>query len=373
MNLENYLPYSCQEIDEDDIKAVSNALKDSILTGGDKITEFENNIANYVGAKYAVALNSATSALHLAYLALGLKEGDEIITTPMTFAATANAALMCGAKVKFAGILEDGNIDPKSIEKLITPKTKIITPVDFGGKIVNFDKISKIAKKHDLKVIEDASHALGSKKNRKFAGTFGDIGIFSFHPVKPITTLEGGMIVTNDEKIASKARLLRSHGIIHKEAWDSDMMDLGFNYRISDVSCALGNSQLKKLDKFIAKRNEIAKFYDEIFENNEFFDIVEIEENELSSRHLYIIKLKEKLWDKKLSIFKALKARNIGVQVHYKPTYKFSFYEKLYGKNEIKSVEDFYKSELSIPCNQKMDLKVAKIIADNLFEICKNS
>lgn len=376
----NFLTYSRQSIDDSDIKAVCDALRADIITGGQKVSDFEKALCDYTGAKYAVAMNSATSALHCAYLALGLKNGDEIITTPITFAATANAAIMCGADVKWAGVDENsGNIDIKSIEPLITPKTKILAPIDLGGNPLQMEKIIELAKKHDLKVVDDASHALGSgyKNGIKIGsglcenGTKGaDITILSFHAIKPITTLEGGALLTNHENIAQKARLLRSHGISKKELWDSDMSALGYNYRISDVACALGLSQLKRLDSFVALRNEIAKIYDEFFERCQWAKNVKIPANITSSRHLYMILLNDELAECKKEIFSALHDENIGVQVHYKPTYLFSFYK---GKNvSIESAENFYKKELSLPCHQLMSENDAKRVLAVLENIIKS-
>lgn len=364
-----YIPYSTQKIEDDDIQVVLETLKSDYLTGGPKVLEFEKALCDYTGAKFAVVLNSATSALHAAYLALGLGLGDEVITTPITFAATSNAALMCGGEVKFCGVLENGNIDPNTIQSLITDKTKIITPVDLGGYPVEMEEIKKIAKKHNLKIIDDASHALGSSINGKRVGNLADVSIFSFHPVKPITSFEGGAVLTNDEEIASKVRLIRSHGSVHKTAWNYDITLLGWNYRISDVGCALGINQLKKLDDFVSVRNEISEFYDDTFAKNPYFSTIKVPQNIISSRHLYIIKLFSDLWCGKEDIFNELKSLGIGVQVHYIPTYKFSLYRQKYGEQSIQSAENFYKSELSIPCHQKMTLDDAKFVAKTLFEV----
>lgn len=368
----SFLPYSRQQITQDDIDAVVLALKDEILTGGAKVGEFENAIAKYVGVKHVIAMNSATSALHVAYLTLGVTCGDEIITTPITFAATANAALMCQADVKFCDVKTDGNIDESEISKLITSKTKVITAVDFGGNPVEIDKILATAKANGIRVIDDASHALGSSQNGVKVGAKADISIFSFHPVKPLTTFEGGALATNDDEIARLARLYRSHGITKTTRWDSDMSLLGYNYRLPDVACALGLSQLKRLDEMIAKRNEIAKIYDEKFANNPYFKTIKIPSGTTSSRHLYAILLDEKFWSKKGEIFDALHALNIGVQVHYKPTYQFSFYREKQGEISLLNAENFYKSELSIPCHQNMSVSDAEFVAKNLVQILQN-
>ncbi|WP_122862442.1 UDP-4-amino-4,6-dideoxy-N-acetyl-beta-L-altrosamine transaminase [Campylobacter showae] len=366
------IPYSRQQITDSDIAAVVSALKDDILTGGDKVGEFEEAIARYVGVKHVVAMNSATSALHVAYLALGVREGDEVVTTPITFAATANAALMAGAEVKFAPVKFVGNIDENALASLITSKTKVITAVDFGGNPVNLGAILKLARERGIKVLDDASHALGSSQGGVKVGAKADVSIFSFHPVKPLTTFEGGALATNDDEIARLARLYRSHGIAKKRLWDSDQSLLGYNYRLPDVACALGLNQLKRLDETIAAREKIAKFYDEKFEKNPYFSVIKLPGDVVSSRHLYPILLFRQFWCAKEDVFAALHARGIGVQVHYKPTYKFSFYRERYGDIAVPSAEDFYAAELSIPCHQCMSLEDANFVADALFEVLKS-
>lgn len=363
------IAYSKQQITNSDIAAVCEAMQAEILTGGDKVAKFEEAICEYVGVKHAVVMNSATSALHVGYLALGIKENDEVITTPLTFAATANAALMAGAKVKFCDIKFDGNINENKLSELITSKTKVIAPVDFGGNSVNIIEIMKIARVKGIKVLDDASHALGSAIEGVKVGCHADASVFSFHAIKPITTFEGGALVTNDDEIAKKARLYRSHGISKTELWHSDMSLLGYNYRLSDVACALGLNQLKRLDEMIEIRENIAKFYDERFDKNPYFSLIKIPENKKSSRHLYPILLFSNLWNSKEEIFKELHLRGVGVQVHYKPTYQFSFYTKLYGEIELKTAEDFYKAELSLPCHQSMSMDDAKFVADTLLEV----
>jgi len=362
------MPYSRQFINEDDIDAVVNALKDDILTGGKKVEEFEKALSNYLGIKYVCTLNSGTSALHVAYSCINLSKNDEIITTPITFAATSNAVLMCGAKPIFCDVKSDGNIDENKIEALITPKTKAIVPVDFGGNIVAIKKIRKLCDKYKLSLIEDASHALGSEIDGQKAGSLADIAIYSFHAIKPITSCgEGGAIATNDKELYEKAKLLRSHGIVKKELWDSDMISLGYNYRLSDVACSLGISQLKRVDDFIQKREAIARYYDERFRDNPYFSTIKIATNIKSSHHLYPILLDKTLWHAKEDIFRKLQEIGIGVQVHYKPTYKFTYYKELFGELKLPNAEDFYMAELSIPCHQKMSLEDAKFVADTLL------
>ncbi|EKN0010330.1 UDP-4-amino-4,6-dideoxy-N-acetyl-beta-L-altrosamine transaminase [Campylobacter coli] len=365
------LTYSHQNIDQSDIDALTKALKDEILTGGKKVDEFEEALCEYVGVKHACVLNSATSALHLAYTALGIKE-KIVLTTPLTFAATANAALIAGAKVEFIDIKNDGNIDEKKLEARLLKDSKnigAISVVDFGGNSVEIDEISSLAKKYNIPLIDDASHALGSEYKGKKVGSMADLSIFSFHPVKPITTFEGGAVVSDNEELITKIKLLRSHGIIKKRLWDSDMIELGYNYRLSDVACALGINQLKKLDHNLEKREEIASFYDKEFEKNPYFSTIKIKNYKKSSRHLYPILLFPEFYCQKEELFESLLHTGIGVQVHYKPTYEFSFYKKLLGEIRLQNADNFYKAELSIPCHQEMNLKDAKFVKDTLFSI----
>lgn len=364
------IPYSRQSINEDDINAVIEALKSDFLTGGKKVEEFEKALGEYLGMKYVCVMNSATSALHVAYKIIGIKEKDEVITTPITFASTANAVLMCSAKPIFCDIKHDGNINENKIEELINKNTKAIAPVDFGGNPVNINKIREICDQYKLKLIQDCSHALGSEINGQKVGSKADIAIFSFHAIKPITTCgEGGAIATNDKELYEKAKLFRSHGIVKKQVWNSDMLELGYNYRLSDVASALGLSQLKRLDTFIEKRANIATFYDERFKNNPYFFPIKLPLHVKSSYHLYPILLDRSLWCAKEDIFKELQAKKIGVQVHYKPTYQFSYYKKLFGEIKLNNAEEFYKAELSIPCHQEMNLEHATYVANTLLEI----
>ncbi|HIP29701.1 MAG TPA: UDP-4-amino-4,6-dideoxy-N-acetyl-beta-L-altrosamine transaminase [Sulfurospirillum arcachonense] len=364
------IPYSRQSINDEDIQAVIDTLKSDFLTGGKKVDEFEKALGEYLGVKYVCVMNSATSALHIAYLCIGLEKNDEVITTPITFAATANAVLMCRAKPVFCDIKNNGNIDEEKIEKLINKNTKAIAPIDFGGNPINIDKIKEICEKNKLFLVQDCSHALGSEINGKKVGSQADIAIFSFHAIKPITTCgEGGAIATNNKELYEKAKLLRSHGMVKKQLWDSDMLTLGYNYRLSDVSCALGLSQLKRLDTFIEKRADIAKYYDKRFQNNPYFTVIKKPLHVTSARHLYPILLNRSLWCAKEDIFKELQNKGIGVQVHYKPTYQFSYYKELFGEIKLQNAEEFYKAELSIPCHQGMSEKDTEYIVKSLLDI----
>jgi UDP-4-amino-4,6-dideoxy-L-N-acetyl-beta-L-altrosamine transaminase len=363
------LPYSTQLIEEGDIAAVVEILKSSHLTQGAKVEAFEEAIVEYVGARYCVAFNSATSALLGAYAVAELSENDEIITTPISFVATSNMAIALGAKPIFCDIKMDGNIDESLIESLITPRTRALVPVDFAGKPVAIEKIKEIAKKHNLLVIEDASHALGSGINDQKIGSFADMTIFSFHAIKPITTGEGGAVVTNDEAFAKKLKLFRSHGVVKKQLWNSDMVSLGHNFRLTEFAAALGVSQLHKLDRFLQTRNEIARYYDERFAGHKLFTTIAIDSDEQSARHLYPLLLNPQLHCVKEDIFTELQTRGLGVQVHYKPIYQNSFYKERYGEQRLQTAELFYKSELSIPCHQKMTLEDAQRVADIILDV----
>ena len=362
------LPYGKQYIDNSDIEAVVGVLKSNYITCGPKIEEFENAVAEFVGAKYSVAVNSGTAALHAACFAAGIGAGDEVITTPMTFAASANCVLYMGAKPVFADIDPNTyNINPQEIEKIITSRTKAIIPVDFTGQPVELDTIKKIAQKHNLMVIEDAAHALGSEYNGKKVGSISDLTEFSFHPVKHITTGEGGMVTTNDAKLYERLKMFRTHGITRDSnkmfenhgAWYYEMQELGFNYRITDMQAALGTSQLKKLERFIQRRQAIIQRY-----NKEFLNIEEIttpyqKEGCNSAWHLYIIRLKlEKLKVDRKQIFDALKGENIGVNVHYIPIHYFPYYKKLgYQKGLCPNAEKLYEEIITIPLFPSMEDK----------------
>ena len=371
------IPYGKQTIDETDIKAVAKTLRSDFLTTGPKIKEFEDKFASFVNVKYAVAVSNGTTALHLACRAVGLKHGDELITSPMTFAASANCALYCDAKPVFVDIKENGLIDEELIEKKITSKTKIIIPVHYGGLPCNMKKIKEIAKKHKLTIIEDACHALGSEYKKTKIGDckYSDMAVFSFHPVKHITTGEGGMITTNSKTIYEKLILLRTHGItwdpdklVNKShgPWYHEMQELGFNFRITDIQCALGISQLKRVKKFIKKRIEIANTYNKEFRINKNIEIINSPEDCKNAHHLYIIKVKNgKI---RLNLFNYLKENNIFCQVHYIPVYWHPYYQKLgYKKGICPKAEKFYEKIISIPiypslekANQKKVIKKMK-------------
>lgn len=357
---DTYLSYGKQTVDESDIQAVVDVLKGDYLTTGPFVKEFEDKVANYVGAKYAVAVSNGTAALHMACFAAGIKEGDEVIVSPMTFAASANTVLYCGGTPVFADIDPvTYNIDPDRIEEKITDKTKAIIPVDFSGQSVDMDRIKEIADKHDLIIIEDAAHALGSEYKGRKVGSQADMVEFSFHPVKPITTAEGGIVTTNSEHLYKKMMIFRTHGITRDQEilnenhgpWYYEQQHLGYNYRLTDVQSALGTSQMNKIDEFITRRREIVKQY-----NDAFKDIKEIKtpfEAEFSNSgwHIYVIKVKpELLTVTRKEIFEALQAENIGVNVHYLPVYLHPYYRDLgYAKGICPNAEELYENMITLP------------------------
>ncbi len=366
----NGIPYATQWIDDDDIAAVVGALKSSNLTQGPLVTQFEKKMAAYCGAKYAVAVNSGTSALHIACLAAGISSGDEVITSPITFVASANCVLYCGGRPVFADVESDTiNIAPKEIEKNITPNTKAVIPVHFAGNPCDLEAISAIAKKNDLFVIEDAAHALGAEYKGSKIGSckYSDMTTLSFHAVKHITTGEGGMVLTNDEELYEKLKLFRSHGITRDDKyltkndgiWYYEMHELGLNYRITDIQSALGISQLKKIDNFITRRRQIAKKYDKAFADNAGIAVLPESAAAKSAYHLYPIMVKDRK-----SIFNKLREADIIVNVHYLPVYIQPYYQKLgYKAGCCPRAESYYQRAISIPMFPKLrDEEVDRVI-----------
>jgi perosamine synthetase len=350
------LTYGKQSINSDDIQAVSNSLTSDYLTTGPKVLEFETIISNYTKYKYGVAVNSATAALHIACNAIGIKKGDEVIVTCLSFVASSNAILYCGGTPVFCDIENDTmNINPLLIESLITQKTKAIITVDFAGQLCDYNKINKIAKKYNLLIIQDASHAISEYVSSSNA----DITIFSFHPVKHLTTCEGGMAVTNNEQYYNNMKTFRSHGI-NKSSHDREqyadyfyeMNELGFNYRIPDLNCALGISQFNRLPGWIVKRQKIAKMYDDFFAEHLIEYMTPLTNKFYNIYHLYVIKLNlNRLKVDRDTIFKALKAENIGVNVHYIPIPMHPYYLINMNINEstYKIAKDVYNQIITLP------------------------
>lgn len=353
--------YGHQYIDDADIQAVVEVMKSDYLTCGPKIEELEEKLCGLTGAKYAVACANGTAALHMAAMAAGVKEGDEVITTPITFAASANCVLYCGARPVFADIdPETYNIDPGKVEAAITPATKAVVAVDYTGQSVALDPLREICKKHGLVLIEDGAHVIGTKYKGQPNGSLSDMTTLSFHPVKTVTGGEGGAVLTNNEDYYKKLLLYRAHGITRDEtlmehepdgSWYYEQIALGYNYRITDMQAALIISQLDKLPLFSRRRKEIVKRYDEAFSGMPaLFVQREIPESD-TTRHLYILRLMpEKLRIDRKGFFAALAAENVCCNVHYIPTYYFPYYEKLgYKRGLCPNAEKLYAEIISLP------------------------
>lgn len=359
------LPYGHQQVEEDDIQAVVEVLRSDWITQGPKVSEFEEAFAAYVGTKYAVSFTSGTAALHGTAFASGFGPGDEVITTPMTFCSTANCILFQGAKPVFADVCSDTlNIDPDKVATQITPNTRAIIPVDYAGHPADLDIILELADRYGLMVIEDACHALGAEYKGRRVGGISHMSVFSFHPVKHITTGEGGMVTTSDEALANRLRMFRTHGIASdarqrqaKGQWYYEMTALGYNYRLPDIGCALGLSQLKKLEKNLERRRQIAKQYFTAFTQMQGI-ILPTERAEVTSAwHLYPIRLDlEQLRATRAEIFAALRAENLGVNVHYIPVHYHPYYSKRFGYRggEYPIAEAAYESLISLPMFHSM-------------------
>ena len=372
------IPYGRQTIDEDDINAVIDVLKSDYLTTGPKIAEFEQAVASYTGAKYAVAISNGTSALHAACFAAGIGQGDEVITTPLTFAASANCVLYCGGTPVFADVDPyTYNIDPKDIRKKITDKTKAIIAVHLAGQPCDMDEIHSIAQEHNLIVIEDGAHALGSVYKGKKVGCLSDMTTFSFHPVKPITTGEGGMIMTDNGELYKRLVLFRSHGITRDDSmmarnegpWFYQQLDLGYNYRITDIQCALGCSQMKKLDIFLKRRRELAERYNNAFiECDNIVTPYQLPDTQ-SGWHLYIVQVKKH--DRK-QVFETLRDKGIGVNVHYIPVYMHPYYQE-HGYKDVHCVnaEEIYSHIISLPLYPGLTDEQQDYVIDTLKQLCE--
>ncbi|WP_449599048.1 UDP-4-amino-4,6-dideoxy-N-acetyl-beta-L-altrosamine transaminase, partial [Paenibacillus sp. Marseille-Q9583] len=362
---ETMLPYGQQWLDEDDIAAVVRVLRGDFITQGPAIEAFESKVAAYVGARYAVAFTNGTAALHGACFAAGIGPGDEVVTTPITFLASSNCVLYMGGIPVFADIdMETYNVDPCQVEKKITEKTKAIIAVDFSGQPTEVDRLKMIARDHDLVLIQDAAHSLGATYYGDKIGTGADMTMFSFHPVKHVTTGEGGVIVTDNEKFHRLLQLFRSHGMTKNPEdmlqndgpWYYEMQTLGYNYRMTDMQAALGESQMNKLDLFVERRREIADSY-----NRELSDIPGLvlpyqKENSNSSWHLYVTRwLPEVFQGTRKDWFEALRHLNIGVHVHYIPVYLQPYYSELgYPSGLCPNAENYYNTAITLPLYPKM-------------------
>jgi perosamine synthetase len=371
------IPYSRQSVDESDIEAVIETLKSDWLTTGPKLEEFETAIAAYIGVKHAVAVSSGTAALHSAMYALGIGPGDEVIVPAMTFAATANCILYQAAKPVFADVQPDTLlIDPEDVKQKISDKTKAIIAVDYAGHPCEYDELKKICDKHNLALVADSCHALGARYKGVKVGALADLTTFSFHPVKHITTGEGGMIVTNEPNFSSRMKIFRNHGISNdfrqreeEETWFYEMNNIGFNYRLTDIQCAFGISQLKKLDSFLEKRNAIAQIYDEAFSKNSLIQPLKRLNHVFHAYHLYVVRIDfaKKSLDKKI-LFKKLREKGIGVNVHYIPVHLHPYYKRHLntGIGLCPVSEQAYEKILSLPIHPLIENYDLQFIIDTI-------
>ncbi|OBZ34778.1 UDP-4-amino-4,6-dideoxy-N-acetyl-beta-L-altrosamine transaminase [Methanohalophilus sp. DAL1] len=371
------IPYGHQSIDESDIEAVIDVLRSDWLTTGPKVKQFEDSLCEYVGCDYATVVNSGTSALDIAVASLNLPNGSEVITTPFTFVATNNSLIYNNLRPVFADIKKDTrNIDPDDIRSKITSNTKAISYVDYAGQPCEIEEIKEIAEEFDLYLIEDASHALGASYHGKKIGNFADLTVFSFHPVKPITTGEGGAVVTNNAEIAERVRLLHNHGIDKSATdrygpdagWAYDMKVLGRNYRMTDIQAALGISQLNKLDDFIERRNEIASLYNEFLDGCEFVETPITKKNVVHGWHIYTVLLDGSI--NRNEFFKYMRKNEVGVNVHYIPSYHFSYYRNNFNFNErdYPETEDVFNRIVTLPIHPEMKREDVEYVVNTLKE-----
>lgn len=369
-----FIPYGHQSIDDEDVRSVVEVLKSDWLTTGPAVDQFEQELAKYVGARHAVAVNSGTSALDIAVQALDLPKGSEIITTPFTFAATSNAILYNGHVPVFADIDPvTRNIRPAEIRRQITPKTRAIIYVDYAGHPCAIDEIREIAQEHDLLLIEDACHALGASYNGRKIGTFADMTIFSFHPVKPITTGEGGAVITEDPEFATRLKLLRSHGIDRNvgdmfgegSQWAYDMTDLGRNYRMTDIQAALGVSQLEKIDTFVKQRNHLAALYEKAIGSIPWLETPQCCRDVTHGWHLYTVLLNG---IKRNNLYHHLHRNNIGANVHYIPIYRFTYYRKhcQFEPQAFPVTENTFDRIITLPLHPAMTEGELEYVAETL-------
>ena len=359
------IPYGRQFIDEDDIRAVADVLHSDWLTTGPKVVEFENAFADLVGAQYAVGITSGTAALHSAMFALGIGPGDEVIVPSMTFAATANCVVFQGGRPVFADVFPDTLlIDPDLIEEKITENTKAVIAVDYAGQPCDYDKLKKITERHGLYLVADGCHALGAEYKGIVVGSLADLTVFSFHPVKHITTGEGGMVTTDNQGFDHRLRIFRNHGIDtdarQREkagSWYYEMIELGYNYRLTDIQCALGISQLKKLPFFLKRRWEIAAFYDRAFERINTITPLSVEDYGVHAYHLYVVKIDfASLGMERSEFFRKTREMGVGINVHYIPVHLHPYYRKNFGtgKGQCPVAEAAYEQIISLPMHPSM-------------------
>jgi len=362
---ETLLPYGHQWVDEADIETVVQVLRSAWLTTGPKITEFEKTFAKFVGARYAIAVSNGTAALHAAMYAIGIKPGDEVIVPAMTFAATANCVVFQGGSPVFVDVdAETLLIDPDQVKVKITPRTRAVIAVDYTGQPCDYDVLREIANRHGLTLVADACHALGATYKGRPVGSLADLNVFSFHPVKHITTGEGGMITTDNSDFAEQMRIFRNHGITtdyrqreKQESWFYEMVDLGYNYRITDIQCALGLSQLQKLSSWVKRRQEIAQKYNAAFAEFPAVRSLGVRADVSHAYHLYVVRFDlSQLRATRAEIFTALRAEGIGVNVHYIPVHLHPFYRKQFGTGPglCPVAEAAYEEIITLPLFPRM-------------------
>jgi perosamine synthetase len=378
------IPYGRQSIDEDDIRAVVDVLRSDWLTTGPKVAEFEQAFAKFVGAKEAVAVNSGTAALHAAMYALKIEPGDEVIVPAITFAATANCVVFQGGTPVFVDVNPDTLlIEPEQVESKINSRTRAVVAMDYAGHPADYDGLRAITDKNGIPLVADACHALGAEYKNKKVGTLADLNIFSFHPVKHITTGEGGMITTDDPELAQKMRVFRNHGITsdyhQREAtgsWFYEMVDIGYNYRITDIQCALGLSQLKKLPDFLAKRREIANGYNQAFSNRHDIKPLKVEHNVSHAFHLYVVAVEfDAIGKTRQKVFKLLRDSGIGVNVHYIPVHLHPYYQKRLetAPGNFPAAELMYEKILSLPIYPNMQEAQVNEVVEKIFQVIEQS
>ena len=380
-----YIPYGKHEVLEEDIKEVVKVLKSDFITQGEMVPKFEKAVSDYCGAKYAKAVNSGTSALHIACLSLGLRSGDYLWTSPISFVASANCGLYCGAKIDFVDInKETYNISIDNLKKKLKEAKKknnlpkILIPVHLAGQSCEMEEIYKLSVKYGFKIIEDASHAIGGRYLGKPVGNckYSHLTVFSFHPVKGITTGEGGMFMTNSKELFNKLDLFRSHGVSREEfevkeeqegSWYYEQIDLGYNYRMNDMQAALGLSQLNRLDKYIEKRHKIADRYNNLLANLPI-SIPKQSSQSYSGMHLYIIRLKlDEINASHLSVFESMRENGIGVNLHYIPIYKHPYYRRMTkGISDLPEAEKYYKEAISLPIFPKLKVSEQEKVVSTL-------
>jgi len=373
----NFIPYGKQLLEQDDIDSVVDTLNSDYLTTGPKVKEFEDALCKFCDAKYSVAVSNGTAALHLASLVL-LNKDDKVLTTPNSFLATSNSILYAGAKPIFVDIAKDGNIDLDICEDFLKKDSSIkaLYAVSFSGNMLNQEKLRYLKDRYNITILEDNAHSIGATYSGVKAGSCvnSDMSIFSFHPVKHLTTAEGGAITTNSKELYEKLLILRNHGMVktpNMKPWEYEMQYLGFNYRITDIQCALGLSQLKKLPKFLKRRFEIAKRYDEAFKNSIVKPLYEFDTN--SAYHLYVVQVDfSKLNISKEQLFIKMREKNIGLQLHYIPINKQPYYKNLgYGNEDTPNMDRYYKECFSLPIYPLLSNEEQEYVIKNLFEVLR--